>query len=434
MNPPRTTSPATASKRDAASAPASTPPRPGARRVRPCWVEEITTEAALTALANDWQGLSERAETALLFNSHEWASACWKHFHHTQAGRDRPRLWVLAVRNAAGLQGVAPFWVETRHIVGMPLRVVRFLGEGPADYGDLLLAAPQRPVLEAIVDHLAANSARWDLLDLREFFGESRHLPVFMDLLAARRWWLRPSEDSSCQNIPVENGWESYFHARFSGRRRKDLRREWRRLEQTGTLTKEVVTDVTGMPGIADAFAEVQAAHVAASEERPGEFNDPVFRSFLEEMLAVAAARRWLRIPILRRNDAPVAYWIAFLYRGRYFVYNTAHRADCQPYGAGKLLMLYMLEQFFTEKGGVIDYLRGAEPYKDVWTERTVINARLRVARGGLRAAVARRTWFDLLPWLQEHAPLAHRALTTLSEEGIRSCAVRAWNRVRRAV
>lgn len=396
-----------------------------------CWVEEISDENAFAGLANEWCALSEQSDDALLFSSHEWAAACWRHFHRAAAVRDHPRLWVLAVRDAMGLRAVVPLWLETRRFLGIRTRIAHFLGEGPSDYGDLLVVPPRRPVLEAIVDHLSASGTTCDLLDLREFFGESPNLPDLIELLASRKCWVHRDEDSLCQNIPTENGWDAYYRSRFISKRRRDQRREWRSLEQTGVLTQEVLTDSTIAHGLADAFAEVQAAHVDAGERRPGEFNDSKFRPFLEEMLATASARGWLRIPILRRNGAPIAYYIAFLYRGRYNVYNTAHRADCQRYGAGKLLMLYMLKQFFTERGGLIDYLRGAEPYKSSWTERTLINARIRAARPGLRALIGRLVWFELMPMLKQRAPFVYSVLVVAMEEGLKGLATRALRRMR---
>jgi CelD/BcsL family acetyltransferase involved in cellulose biosynthesis len=395
-----------------------------------CWVEEITTEEALAGLAREWHALSEQGDTALLFNSHEWVWACWRHFHRAEAARDRPRLWVLAVRDAAGLRAVVPLWVETRRFLGLRTRIARFIGEGPSDYGDLLVAPPRRAVIEAVIAHLSARQEDWDLLEMREFFGESPNLRELTELMNARGWWMHQFEDSPCQIIPTDGGWDAYYHRRVSGKQRKGLRREWRNLEEMGAVTKELLTDVDRASGLPDAFAEIQAAHIHTGEHRPGEFNDPVFRPFLEEVLATASARGWLRLAILRRDGVPMAYGMAFLYRGRYYLYNTAHHADCRRYGAGKLLIVYLVEQLFTEGGGVIDYLRGAESYKDTLAERTVINARIRAARPGLRAFTGRMVWFTLMPWLEQRGPLLYRALVVASEKGLAAFAARARRRL----
>ena len=88
-------------------------------------IEEITTERGLADIADEWNALSERSATALLFNSHEWVSACWKHFHW-QAGQTQALLWVLALREAGVLAAVAPLWIETRWRQGLRLRTARW--------------------------------------------------------------------------------------------------------------------------------------------------------------------------------------------------------------------------------------------------------------------------------------------------------------------
>ena len=173
--------------------------------------------------------------------------------------------------------------------------------------------------------------------------------------------------------------------------------------------------------------------HRNASSERPGEFNEPTFRLFLEEMLATASRRGWLRLPILWRDGAILAYFIVFLYNGRYYLYNTAYRADCRRFGVGKLLMLYMLERFCAEGGGIIDYLRGGETYKEAWAERVVVNARIRAARPGLRALFGRFVWFELMPMLQVRMPFSYRVLMVASAEGLSGIARRVLRRMRRA-
>ena len=397
-------------------------------------VEEVTTEDALARLEPEWRALSGEVAGALLFNSCDWATACWRHFHRGSSRHaDRPMLFVLAVRRAGSLRAVLPLWTETLRLFGVRTRIARFLGEGPSDYGDFLLGEPRHELIDVALAHLAARHDACDLLDLREFRGESANLPHLIDKLRAGRWWVRRSNDSDCHLVSAGTDWESYYRGRFGADSRRYHRRDWRRLERTGALTVDLLTDVSRSIGLSASFGEVQAMHRNASSERPGEFNEPTFRLFLEEMLATASRRGWLRLPILWRDGAILAYFIVFLYNGRYYLYNTAYRADCRRFGVGKLLMLYMLERFCAEGGGIIDYLRGGETYKEAWAERVVVNARIRAARPGLRALFGRFVWFELMPMLQVRMPFSYRVLMVASAEGLSGIARRVLRRMRRA-
>lgn len=394
-------------------------------------IEQITTTDELKRLGPAWQALSARAGGALLFNSYEWASACWKHFHADSPVRNAARLCVLAVWDDAALRGVVPMWIETRQVLGLRVRIARFLGEGPSDYGDLLLDEPRRVLLGAVVDYLTSHRDLCDRLELREFFGESPNLTPFLGTLDGGGWRTIRTADSDCYWIPTDVEWDAYCRRQFGRTRRRSLWRGWRRLESVGGFEMTLLDSVATTGPLADALGAVQAAHVEASEHRPGEFNDPTFRPFLEEMLATASAQGWLRLAVMRRDNVPVAFYLAFLYRGRYFLYNTAYRADTQSVGAGKMLMLFMLEKLFGERGGPIDLLRGAESYKGVLTDRVLTNACIRATRPGLGTWIRTRLVLNLEAALQRPSfPL--RVVKVVAEEGVRGVAIRILRHIRR--
>jgi CelD/BcsL family acetyltransferase involved in cellulose biosynthesis len=354
-------------------------------------IECVDSATGLEALASAWDALSTHSPTAMMFNSHAWVSACWRHFHAARAARSETRLCVLCAWQDGSLVAVAPFRIDRRPIAGTTLATVRWIGEGPSDYGDLLLAAVDRVLVDALIAHLFECVARADLVDLRECRGDSPAAPLLRAALERHAAGCQDADDSRCRLLPTEEGWTRYQETRFSGKRRKDLRREWRKLETVGDVELSLLTAFDTplqLAEIAQRLGAIQAAHPAAGTDRPGEFNDPVFGSFLRDWLAIAAARGWMRLALMSHGGVPVAYWLAFRYRDRHLLYNTAHRGDAQHYAAGKLLMLFLLEALFREGEGTIDFLRGAEAYKDVFTDLGQVNRRLSARARTLRGQV----------------------------------------------
>jgi len=392
-----------------------------------CWVEAITTEQALAAASESWSALSAASENALLFNSHEWASACWTHFH---AESPNAELWVLVVRNAHRWLALLPLWRETRCFLGVVTRTAHLLGEGPSDYGDLLCSAPPQEPMDALVDYVLQRHDEWDVLDFRETPPNSAVATLLLPRLTARGCRAESTGDSPCRAIPTTDGWDDYYSRHFNSKRRRDHRRDRRIFDTTGSVTQEWLCAAAELPALADAFAEVQAAHAQAGENRPGEFNDRRFRPFIERMMTVAAQRDWLRISVMRRDGAVVAYYVAFHYRDRYCVYNTAHRADVQQYSVGKLLMLFTLERLFEERGGLIDFMRGDEPYKETWTDVCNVNLRIRITGATWHAKLAQHVAFELRPVLERRTPRLHRVLTVVSDEGWRGLMARVSRRL----
>ena len=391
-------------------------------------IEEITTERGLADIADEWNALSERSATALLFNSHEWVSACWKHFH-SQAGQTQTLLWVLALREAGVLAAVAPLWIETRWRQGLRLRTARWIGEGPSDYGDLLLLRLDPALVDAIVSHIVRPGSPCHLVDLRECRGDSPALRWLRAALQGHASMVQESSDNVCFSINTACSWDAYFLGQFRGKRRRDFLREWRNLSEAGGFEWEMIDALPAVSDAASAFGAVQASHVAAGEMRPGEFNDPVFRPFLEEVLVTASRRRSLRACVMKRHGQTVAYYLVFAYRGRHYVYNTAHTAQCQALGAGKLLMLYMLEKLFQEGEGTIDFLRGAESYKEMLTDQSTTNLRLKAARRDAAGHVVGFLALRLLPGLERRLPRLHRLLT-VTKTGLRELGRRLLTRL----
>jgi CelD/BcsL family acetyltransferase involved in cellulose biosynthesis len=336
-------------------------------------------------------------------------------------------LWVLVVREGSDLLAVAPLWLETRRVLGVPLRIARWIGDGPSDYGDFLLATLEPALAETLAGHLLGRRSCYDVLDLRECRGDSPALPWQRAALALAHRGLRGLPDSQCFVLPMEAGWDAYTNRQFSGKRRKDLRREERKLAMAGGFEWITLTAIERASDLADAFGAVQAAHVAASDARPGEYNDPVFRPFMETMIETASRKGWLRAFLLRRHGQVVAFLLAFAYRGRHYLYTTAHTADSQQFGAGKLLFLHAMESMFGEGDGTIDFLRGAETYKEMLTDRSTTNMRLRSA--GLFASWM---WFDLMPRV-EHTR-SQRVAAWVGEHGVGALGSRILQRLRRRV
>ena len=139
-------------------------------------VEAVRTEKELLALKDEWNDLLKRSDSNLLFLAHEWVTCWWNHFGRARHLVERSELFVLALRRQGRLCGLAPLVIEVERVFGMPVRILRFLGHGASDYSDFILAEDKDTVLQSVTEYLSARSAAWDIIDLREFYGESSNL------------------------------------------------------------------------------------------------------------------------------------------------------------------------------------------------------------------------------------------------------------------
>ena len=327
---------------------------------------------------------------------------------------------------------IAPLWIAVRRLPAFTLRIARWIGDGPSDYGDLLVETGRTDVAETIAAHLLAPGGPCQLVDLRECPSDSTAIAALRAALSRHASRIEASHDSTCHAIVATGSWEGYLRNQFRHKRRTDLRREQRHLAEDGGFAFEI-TDRLDPPGaMGDAFGAVQGAHVAGGEARPGEFNDPVFRPFLDTVLERGASLGWLKVATLRHHGRVVAYLLGFSWRGRCYLYNTAHEAGSQRYGAGKLLMLHLFKHLMDDGHVLIDFLRGAESYKASLTNLERHNQRLRAARMGGSGRLAWHLHERLLPSLEARWPRGADLLRHAGEKGMPATGMRLVHRLLR--
>lgn len=397
-------------------------------------IEEVRDEPALLSLECEWKDLLAQGESNIFFLTHEWVTCWWRHFGQPRHLRGRAELFVLAVRRRGRLCGVAPLMVEVERFLGISSRVVRFLANGMSDYSDFILADDRDALLQAIVQHLLARSAVWDVIDLREFYGASPNLSALQRLLRTAGFVLHTEFDHFCPFITIEGQWETFYRSQFGRHHRKDHRRELRNLQLAGAPSLRFVTSLEDKPDVIERIAEIERHHPNAGPGRPRFLNMTEHRGFFEEVLPRTARLGWLTIAFLDCDGQPVAYYLCFHYNRRYILYITAYRREFTSVGVGRLLMLRMLEQYWNAGGDEIDFGRAewllSKSHRSLKTRQ---NLRLVASQRSLRSRSRWWLWFVLLPALQHRFPRIHYALSIASESGWAEMAKRGLRRLKRA-
>ena len=185
---------------------------------------------------------------------------------------------------------------------------------------------------------------------------------------------------------------EAYFEAALSGKKRKELRRQFARLSELGDVRFERRDDGAGLESWIDQFLALEQAGwkgAAGSALAAAAETTHLFR----EGLRGAAARGRLERLTLLLDDAPIAMLASFLTPPGAYSFKTAFDERHARFSPGVLLQrenLAMLERAditWTDSCAAADH-----PMIDhIWGERRAIG-RLSIAVGGtLRRAIFRR-------------------------------------------
>jgi CelD/BcsL family acetyltransferase involved in cellulose biosynthesis len=317
---------------------------------------------------DDWRRLAAEAGTP--FATWEWAAAWWRHYGDGRALR------VVPVRGADGGPPIAlvPLYLHARR----PLRVLRFVGNGPADeLGPVCAPEAAGPALEAA---LASLGRGWDLL-------WADHLPA--DGAPARLGRPLKVEASPSLELP-EGGFEEYLAAR-SRNFREQVRRRERKLGRAHELSYRLVEDEAGLPAAMETLFEL---HGARWEDDASSAFDATRRAFHVDFAARALRRGWLRLWLLELDGRPAAAWYGFRYGGAEWYYQSGRDPQHESDAVGFVLMAHTVRAASDDGLRVYRLLRGGEAYKSRFatSDRPVATVAIsRGARGRPAAAALER-------------------------------------------
>lgn len=186
---------------------------------------------------------------------------------------------------------------------------------------------------------------------------------------------------------------ETYFEAALSGKKRKELRRQFARLSELGALSFARDFGIAGLEHWAEDFLQLEAAGwkgISGSALAA----TPATRRLFTEGLAGAAARGRLERLSLSLDGAPIAMLATFLTPPGAFSFKTAFDERYARYSPGVLLQRENLAMLGRAGIAWSDSCAAADhPMIDhLWRERRAIG-RLSIAIGGR----ARRALFGQL-------------------------------------
>ena len=375
-----------------------------------CGTDRLVTQVATTFAGTEavWRDVLAGDPAATFFSGHAWQSAWWRHFG------DRLGLLLVVAAQAGRPAGIGPFAVG-RCAGGT---VVRFVGTGLSDYGDLIVderVASRRDVVFAVLDAVR-DRLPGAVLDLEQVPDRSGTVGLLAEWAAARgyRLWRFPQDRCPYQRLPPDVG---LFDARRSQSTRRQDRRNSRALERLGPVWLVASgMEAGGLPALVEALAAVERAHCAAGR-RINSFEGSR-GAFLADGMSAAAAAGQLWLSGMSVGPTLVAYSVAFEQGGVLYGYLQGYRREYANYGPGTILLLHLQREAIRRGIHTVDYLRGAEPYKLRWQTGIGVNYRLllRPAAAGPVARLAGLAhllcscWRDALPQPPVLRPALDRA------------------------
>ena len=306
--------------------------------------------AALDPLLPEWDELFRSDPEATPFSSAGWARAWWPHWAR---GADP---WIVTVRDGDRLVGLAPLATTRRG----PFRVLTELGRPPSNYWCVLaLPAARAAVMAEVAAAIRAHAGEWNALLLGGLPGGSD----FERALRAAGLRVRVRRPTPYPGIELPESFERYLEE-LPRKRRKDLRRHMRRLDE-GHIELRPVTEPGELRTAVDRWQEIRVRWWRSrTKAMDPEHASARFRDFMRDLVVELVPAGLAQVWEFRHDGVVVGIEVNLMDSQRYYSWMGAYEPDAAHLGLGKLAIGESIRESIAAGRTYYDLMVGDEDYK----------------------------------------------------------------------
>jgi CelD/BcsL family acetyltransferase involved in cellulose biosynthesis len=339
-------------------------------------VDEVALEDApdLAAVKEDWTRLAQ--ESGNVFGTWEWADAWYRNI-----GAGAQLAVAVAKRPDGGTVAILPLAVTRRG----PLRLVRFVGAGPADeLGPVCSPADRAAATSALRRHISRALAGSGMFLGEQLWAEHGLASALGGTIVRHL---------SSPVLPIAGRTFDEYVASRKKHFRDQVRRGERKLKRTYEVTYRLTRD-------AEELEDDMRTLIRLHEARWSDGDSSAFRgpraSFHLDFAATALRNGWLRLWTMELDRVPVAAWYGLRYGGIEFYYQAGRDPNFDRDGVGSVLLAHSIRCAFEDGMREYRFGKGDEAYKNRFAEydpglETVAiaaGATGRIGLGALRASL----------------------------------------------
>jgi CelD/BcsL family acetyltransferase involved in cellulose biosynthesis len=338
-------------------------------------VEAELHDEGIESILPDWEELFAADPEATPFTSPGWARAWWPHW----AGSMRP--WIVTVRDQGRLVGLAPLVLRRRG----PFRVVAQLGRHPSNYWDVIADPKLREaVAHAVAEEIRRRSQEWDAVMLSAL---PQGAPI-EDALMAQGFGIRRRAPVPYPGIELPASFEEYLSG-LPRKRRKDLRRHLRRLDEDALECREIRENDELRRSIDRwQMLRVQWWKQRAKEMNP-EHGSERFRAFMLDLVRLLVPAGLAVVWEFRRDGEVLGVEINLMDERCFYAWLDGYDPGAAHLGLGKIAVGEGIRSSIAAGRTYYDFMVGAEEYKYWYGARDRHCSWLMFTSGGWRSRAA---------------------------------------------
>jgi CelD/BcsL family acetyltransferase involved in cellulose biosynthesis len=357
-------------------------------------VQFLTTSDEFARLAPEWNRLHGTAAAASVFNSWLFQYQWWQVY-----GGGRPLRILVALEHGEPI-GVLALYIQKVTLLGVPVRVLRFVGTGadthPDDLGPVLAAGKEKAVALKLA-HAVMRLSGADVLLLSDIDPQSVFAPALEQAADEAGRARLGGVSERIAYVELARAWPRFLQSLSSDRRTR-IKSARRKAAALHRLRFFVWDDRAGLDGAVDRLAEL---HRSRWREAGGSdsFASAEYVEFHRRIIKSAFPRGWLRLYCLELDGEIAAITYCYRFRERVYLMQAGFDPAKAKANPGKVLLGYALEHAIGEGNAVFDFLRGEHRYKDQLATGYRHTRSVRVFRNTLGAMAYRLRKIWLPQW-----------------------------------
>lgn len=321
-----------------------------------------------------WNALAAGSPTNSIFQTYQWVSSWEKSY------KGQHELLYLSVSDPSGVVGVAPLMIMKGDL---NKRIIKFLGDGRADYCDFLLAGDRHTALERIFDGVNDAQDRWDVIELNSIPSESPTIAKVQDICRRSGYYVLQRQLYSCPTLIIKE------HEAEAVKicNKASLRRRLNYFQRTGSLTFKTVVGRDVLPYLNGFFEQ----HIGrwAGTSTPSLFLEGPNRAFYQELALAMSDKEWLALSLVEFNGRPLAMHLGFDYNGRFLWYKPSFDRVYARHSPGLVMLRYLIGYAIEHERGEFDFTIGDEPFKTRFANTVRTTTQFQIFRDPLSLALA---------------------------------------------
>jgi len=302
-----------------------------------------------------WNKLLSVCGEKYIFQNYEFQSIWWKHFG---GRRNRRELMLLVAKDQGRLIGIAPLMAEEVPLFKRP--IIKFVGTPICDYMDFVIEkGAETEVLNAFYSYLQdLKCLEIDLL----FVPENAPTVRFDKTTAA--------VIDICPYLDLSEDWAATYKSLNKTIKKYVARRE-RSIAKVGRVELGSVKEKSGIKIFFDEYFRIHVTRWKDYEGRYSQFQYISWRDFATEVSDALFQRGVIDLSYLKLNSETIACHFGFIYNKIFHWYMPAYNPAYSRYSPGNLFVMELLKRSSLNGLSTFDFLRGNEPYKIFWTDKS---------------------------------------------------------------